>query len=431
MRNKSDLDIIYGINDRPKLKKSIPLAFQHILAMFAANATLPLLISSLMNLSSDQTTLLIQSALLMSGVTTLIQINRNKGIGSGLPLVMGTSNAFISTSLAIATDFGIGAVFGAAFIGGIFEFFIGKNLNKLQRLFPPIVGAIVVLTIGITLIPVGVRQAAGSLNTGSLENLFVALIVLISIVIFHQSSNVFLKSSSILLGIIVGYVAAFFLGMVDFSSVKETNLFSVPRPYQFPWRFEPVAIFSMIFMYLATSIETLGDVSALTRGAEGREPTNEEMSGAIMADGLSSSMAALFNSFPNTSYTQNVGVVSLTGVFSRHIVKIGAFILLLLAFVPRFSAVISIMPEPVLGGATIAMFSMVAVSGISLMQTIKLNSRNMLIIAISMGLGVGMNIVPEVTQQLPINMQIALTSGVVPAAVTAIFLNIVLPESNE
>lgn len=184
-------------------------------------------------------------------------------------------------------------------------------------------------------------------------------------------------------------------------------------------------------MYLATSIETLGDVSALTRGAEGREPTNEEMSGAIMADGLSSSLASLFNSFPNTSYTQNVGVVSLTGVFSRYIVKLGAFILLILSFVPKFSAIISVMPEPVLGGAAIAMFSMVAVSGISLMQTIKLNSRNMLIIAISLGLGVGLNLVPEATQQLPLNMQIVLTSGVVPAAVTSIILNVILPESDQ
>ncbi|GEM03910.1 uracil permease [Halolactibacillus miurensis] len=431
MSNESDLDIIYGINDQPTLKKAVPLAFQHILAMFAANATLPLLISSILNLSAAQTTLLIQSALLMSGVTTLIQISRNRGIGSRLPLVMGTSNAFISTSLAIATDFGIGAVFGAAFIGGLVEFFIGKYLDKLQRFFPPLVNAIVVLTIGITLIPVGITQAAGSINTGSLRNLFVALVVLISIIIFHQSSHVFLKSSSILLGIVVGYVMSYFLGMVDFSAITQTSWLSFPKPYQFQWKFEPVAIFSMIFMYLATSIETLGDVSALTRGAEGREPTNEEMSGAIMADGLSSSLASLFNSFPNTSYTQNVGVVSLTGVFSRYIVKLGAFILLILSFVPKFSAIISVMPEPVLGGAAIAMFSMVAVSGISLMQTIKLNSRNMLIIAISLGLGVGLNLVPEATQQLPLNMQIVLTSGVVPAAVTSIILNVILPESDQ
>ncbi|WP_083512040.1 uracil-xanthine permease family protein [Amphibacillus sediminis] len=428
MKQQSELDIIYHVNDKPSMKKSIPLAFQHILAMFAANATLPLLMGSLLNLTPQQTTILIQSALLMSGVTTLIQIGRFKGIGSGLPIVMGTSNAFISTSLAIANDFGIGAVLGATFIGGLIEFLIGRHLNRLKRFFPPLIGGVVILTIGITLMPVGIRQAAGNIDTGSPKNFLVAGIVLVSIIVFHQSKNKLLKSSAILLGIVLGYLVAFFLGMVDFNEVANSDWLSFPNPLQYRWSFEPVAIFSMLFMYLATTIETMGDISALTRGAEGREPTDKEMSGAIMADGLSSSIAAIFNAFPNTSYTQNVGVVNLTGVFSKHVVKVGAFLLILMALIPKISTIISIMPEPVLGGAAIAMFSMVAVSGISLLQSINLNSRNMLIIAISLGVGVGFNMVPEATAQLPFNLQMVLTSGVIPAALIAIVLNLLLSD---
>nr|WP_275581470.1 solute carrier family 23 protein [Amphibacillus cookii] len=311
------------MKDKPSIKKSIPLAFQHILAMFAANATLPLLMAALLELSAQETTVLIQSALFISGVTTIIQVVRIKSVGSGLPIVMGTSNAFISTSLAIAADFGIGAVFGAAFIGGMLEFIIGKNLKLLHKLFPPLIGAIVVLTIGITLIPVGIEQAAGSVDTGSIKNLSIASMVLTAIIFFHQSKYKFLKSSSILFGIVIGYLISFLWGLVDLSEVANSNWVSFPQPLQYRWSFEPVAIISMVLMYLATSIETLGDVAALTKGAEGREPTDKEMSGAIMADGLSSSIAALFNAFPNTSYTQNVGVVNITGVFSKHIVKVG------------------------------------------------------------------------------------------------------------
>ncbi|WP_218144073.1 uracil-xanthine permease family protein [Amphibacillus marinus] len=430
MSKQPENDILYGINDKPALTKSIPLAIQHILAMFAANATLPLLMAALLDFSIEETALLIQCALLVAGITTILQVSRVRKIGSGLPIVMGTSNAFISTSLAIATDFGIGAVLGASFVGGLVEFFIGHHLRFFRKIFTPLIGGIVVLTIGITLIPVGVKQAAGSINTGSPTNLLIAALVLISIICFHQSKHTFLKSSSILLGLILGYVVSLLVGVMEFTEITKSSWFSIPLPYQYQWSFEPAAIFTMIFMYLASTIETIGDVAALTKGAEGREPTEEEVAGAVKADGLSSCFASIFNAFPNTSYSQNVGVVSLTGVFSKHIVKIGGIILIILALVPKVSTAISVMPEPVLGGAAIAMFAMVAVSGIKLIQDINLNSRNMLIITISLGVGVGLNLVPEATQQLPFNLQVVLTSGVGPAAIISIFLNLLLPEEH-
>lgn len=427
----SELDIIYGINDRPELSKAIPLAFQHVLAMFAANITVPLLVSGLLGLSSSETTFLIQCALLMAGITTFIQLAKYKGIGSGLPIVMGTSNAFIATVLLIAGDYGIPGVLGASLIGALFEILIGKNLKKLKRIFPPLVSGIVVLTIGITLIPVGIEQAAGGgENIGDLTSLLIATIVLVTIIIFNQSKNKFLKSSSILIGIILGYIVAAFFNLVEFAPVLEASWFSFPKPFQYNLSFEPIAIVTMLFMYLATTIETMGDVSAITNGAEGRDPTDEELSGGVVADGISSALAAFYNSFPNTSFTQNVGVVNLTGVFSKYVVKIGAIILIILALLPKFSSIIAIMPESVLGGAALAMFSMVAVSGLSLLKKVKFDSRNMLIIAISVGLGVGLNIMPEATQLLPDGVRFALTSGVVPAALVAIIMNLLLPKND-
>lgn len=432
MENKmTEINIVYGIDDKPELSKSIPLAFQHILAMFASNITVPLLLSNALNLSSKDTTFLIQCALFMAGVATFIQINKKGTIGSGLPIVMGTSNAFIATVLAIGTQFGIGAVLGASLVGGLFEGLIALNLDKLKKVFTPLISGIVVLSIGITLIPVGIKQAAGgSGDIGSLRNLFISTTVLITIIIFNQYGSNFTKSSSVLIGLVVGYIISLFMNLIDFSPIIEASWVSFPRPFAYKWVFEPSAIIAMIFMYIATSIETIGDISALTSGAEGREATPKELKGGVLADGVASVISAFFNAFPNTSYTQNIGVVNLTGVFSRHVVKIGAIILLILALLPKFAAIISIMPEPVLGGASIAMFSMVMVSGLTLLKNTRYTSRNLLIIAISIGVGVGLNLVPEVTSQFSKNIQLFLTSGVVPASIISITLNLLLPQDD-
>lgn len=428
-KKATEIDILYGIEDKPKLAKGIPLAFQHILAMFTANITVPLLLAGLLGLGSSESTFLIQCALLVAGLTTLIQIRKNKKIGSGLPIVMGTSNAFLPTVLAIGGQFGIGAVYGATFVGGLFEAFLGKNLTRLRKVFTPVVSGIVVLTIGLTLIPVGIRQAAGgNQDMGNPINLLISSLVLIVIIVTNQSKNKFLKSTSILMGLVVGYGVSQIFGLVEFSAVGEASWLSVPKPLQYKWTFEPAAIVAMIFMYIATTIETIGDISALTTGAEGREATQEEMSGGVIADGISSCFAAIFNAFPNTSYSQNIGVVNLTGVFSRHVVKIGAFILITLSLLPKFSALIAVMPGPVLGGASLAMFSMVAVSGLTLLKQVKHNSRNLLIMAISLGIGLGLNLVPESVQYLHPDIQLFLTSGIVPASIIAITMDLLLPE---
>ncbi|MBO1264024.1 purine permease [Proteiniclasticum sp. SCR006] len=423
-----NIDIIYGIEDKPEFRKALPLAFQHVFAMFAANITVPLMVSSLIGLSSEETTFLIQCALFMAGVGTLIQIRKNKRIGSGLPIVMGTSNAFLSTVLSIASSFGLGAVFTASFLGGLFEIFLGKNIHRLRKIFSPIVSGVVVVTLGITLIPVGLRQAAGGVgNLGDGNAILVSSVVLLTIILCNKTRNRFMKSASILIGILAGFILSGFLGMVSMETVGSSSWIEIPMPFRYKWDFQPAAVIGMLFMYVATTIETIGDISALTVAGESREPTENEKTGGVMADGISSALAAMMNGFPNTSYTQNIGVVNLTGVFSRHVVRIGAYLLLLLAFFPKFATVLSIMPGPVLGGASIAMFSMVAVSGISLLGKITMNSRNSLIVALSLGLGIGLSIVPEALSGLHKDLQLILTSGVVPSAVTAMVLDHWLP----
>ncbi len=345
---------------------------------------------------------------------------------------MGTSNAFLATVLSIAGTYGIGAVFASSFIGGLFEMLLGKSLHKLKKVFTPLVSGVVVVTLGVTLIPVAIRQAAGGVsNMGDLKSLGIASVVLLTIVLCHKSKNRFVKSASILIGILAGFVLSGILGMLDGSAIRTASWLAVPKPFQYQWKFYPAAIIGMLFMYVATTIETLGDISAITVAGEDREPSEEEKTGGVLADGFASSLAAIMNGFPNTSYTQNIGVVNLTGVFSRHVVRIGAYMLLILAFFPKFAAVLSMIPIPVLGGASIAMFSMVAVSGFSLLGKIPFTSRNSLIIALSLGLGIGLSLVPEALGDLHQDIQLILTSGVVPSALTAISLDLFLPAEEE
>ena len=430
-QNNQTVEILYNVEDVPEGYKKYAYALQHILAMFAANVTLPILVVGALGLSAQEGTLLIQSAMLMAGIATLIQVHGFKKIGSRLPIVMGTSNAFISTVMAIVTQFGIGAALGASFIGGLFETFLGNYLDKVRNIFTPLVTGVVVMTIGITLIPVGIRQAAGSrtlIGYGAPINWFLSLLVILTIVLCYRSKSKFFKSASILMGIFVGYIVAIMLNQIDFSILDQSAWISLVTPFAFKWEFHLTAIVAMLFMYVATTVETVGDVSALTIVSRNREATPEENKGAVLADGIASSIAAIFNGFPNTSYTQNIGVVNLTGVFSNIVVKIGALILIGMSLFPKLAALILIVPEPVLGGATLVTFSMVFVSGISLVMRAPFTSRNMLIIALSLGLGVGLNLIPESLAFVPLSFRLMLTSGVVPSAVVAILLSYFLPE---
>ena len=428
-------DVIYNVEDKPPVRQSIVYALQHILAMLAGNVTVPLLVISLVGLQSGEGIFLIQCALLVAGLATQMQVVGFKQVGSRLPIVMGTSNAFLSTVVAIVSQYGIPACLGAGLIGGLFETFLGCFLDKLKKIFNPLVSGIVVMTIGLTLIPTGMKQAAGSKTAAGLGapiNLLLSGLVILVIILCNRSRVKMIKSASILIGIVAGYIVAICMGQVDFSAVRDAGWFSIPTPLRYKLEFKWPAIVSMLFMFVATTVETVGDTAALTTIAKGRPPKPEESKGAILADGLGSVLASFFNAFPNTSYTQNIGVVNLTGVFSRSVVTLGAFILVGMSLFPKLSAIILCVPEPALGGATLVTFTMVFLSGLSLIRQEPLNNRNLLIMAVSLGVGVGFSLVPEVTQAcLPQSVAVCLNNGIIPAAILAIVLDNFYPKEKK
>jgi NCS2 family nucleobase:cation symporter-2 len=423
---------VCGIDENPPPLQSILFAFQHLFAMFSATILVPILVSNLLSLSTEEKTYLIQCALLASGVATIIQVLRFWRIGSRLPIVMGTSNAFLPIVTGIASRYGIGAVLAASFIGAIFETIIGFFLPKMRKLFSNLVLGIVVLTIGLTLIPVGIRQfGGGNHNFGSIENLFIAGFVTVVIIVCNQIFKGVIRSSAILIGMISGYILAVVFGLVSFAPVVDANWFSVPLPFSYTWTFHWDAIVAMLIMYVVTAAETMADSSAITMAGEGRSATHEELEGAVMADGVGSIIGNFLNAFPNTSYSQNVGVIALTGIMSRGVILICAFILMFISLLPKLSTLLAIMPTAVLGGASLIMFSMVASSGLVVLHQVALNRRNLLIIAVSLGLSVGLNAVPSTLGILPDGLRLIFAeTGVATATVVSIILDQLLPEED-
>jgi NCS2 family nucleobase:cation symporter-2 len=426
------VDPKFDVEGKPPLKEAVPLGMQHVLAMFAGNVTVPIIIAGVLGLTIGERAFLIQCAMFMAGVATLMQVYRIGPMGAKLPVVMGTSFGFVPTSIAIGSQFGLPGILGATFVGGFFEAFLGFFLKPIRKYFRPIVTGTVLLTIGLSLLPTGINYVAGGVGAadfGSAQNLLLAGIVLATIVILNQYTKGILSLSSILIGIIVGYLVAIPMGKVSFDAVAQAGWFSFPRPLQFGMTFHPTAIGAMLVMYLVTAVETVGDISGITVGGANREATDKELSGGVIADGIASSLAAVFNALPNTSFSQNVGIVSFTGVMSRYVVAVGAVFLLGASMFPKIGALIAVMPASVLGGAAILMFAMIATSGLVLISKDTLNRRNLLVVALSLGLGLGFSSVPGALEAFPETFRLIFAgSGIVVACLTALFLNIVLPE---
>ena len=425
-------------NENLEFSKSIPLGIQHVLAMFAGNITVPIIVAGVFGQTPEQKIFLIQMALFVAGVATLIQTVGIGKIGSKLPIIQGTSFGFIPVMLPFKA-FGLGAVFGAALIGGIFQMFLGYFLKPIRHMFPPLVTGIVVLMIGVSLLGVGFQYAGGGawlLNNkpevfANGSHLFLAFTVLIVTVVVHQYSKGFLGSASILIGMVVGYLVAIPMGMIQFGKIASASWFSLPMPLQYGLDFVPGAIILMLFMAVVTTIETIGDISATTMGGDNREATDEELSGGILADGLGTVFASLFNAMPNTSYSQNAGLVAFTGVISRHVGTIAGVILILLGLFPKLGGVIAAMPESILGGAAIVMFGLITAAGIKLIAQSEMTKRNLLILGLSLSFGIGMYLKPEFASHVPdlgIKLSLLLTTGLIPAGILAFVLNAILPK---
>ena len=421
-----------GSDKKLPLNQSIPLGIQHVLAMFAGNITVPIIIAGIFGQTPEQKIFLIQMALFVAGVATVIQTVGYGKIGSRLPIIQGTSFAFIPVMAPFAKA-GLGAVFTAAFIGGIFQMWIGRILKPIRHLFPPLVTGIVVLMIGVSLLKVGFMYAGGGgwlLNNkpevfGNSNHLIISFTVLIVAIWPNQKGKGMVSAASILIGMVAGYIVAMLFGMVDFGKIAAAGWFAFPMPLQYGIEFVPGAIILMLFMAIVTTIETIGDISATTMGGANREATDKELSGGIMADGLGTAFGSVFNAMPNTSYSQNAGLVAFTGVVSRHVGTVAGVILILLGLFPKLGGIIAAMPESVIGGAAIIMFGLITSAGIKLIARSEMNQRNLLILGLSLSFGIGMSLLPQFVAHIPdfgISLKLLLTTGLIPAGMLAFIL---------
>lgn len=428
--------LIYGLNDRPPLRETLFAAAQHLLAIFVAIVTPPLIIASALKLDTDTTSFLVSMSLMVSGVATFIQCRRIGPVGCGLLCIQGTSFSFIGPIIAAGLAGGLPAVFGATVAGSVVEMFVSRILKYARRVVTPLVSGIVVTLIGMSLIKVGISacgggEAAKAAGTfGSIENVGIAALVLVLIVFFNRSSNRYLRMGSIVIGLVVGYAVSWSLGMVDFGSVQSYGGFNYPNPFKYGLRFDISSIIGLGLVYLITSIEAYGDITAnsLISGepVEG-ETFMRRAQGGILADGFNSMLAGLaFCSFPNSIFAQNNGMIQLTGVASRYVGYFIAGMLVLLGVFPAVGIVFSLMPSPVLGGATLLMFGTVAAAGIRIIASQTINRKATLVMAISFSLGLSVELVPEILSQLPSTVQSIFSSGITTGGLAAIISNLVI-----
>ncbi len=430
-------------NYTPPLAKAIPLGIQHVLAMFVSNVTPAIIVAGAAGFgfgsnSPDFPELIymIQMAMVFAGIATLFQTIGVGPMGARLPIVQGTSFAFLPIMIPLVAGKGVDAMaglMGGVLIGGLFQGSLGLIINKIRFALPPLVTGLIVTMIGLALVQVGIQYAAGGVPAigtpeyGSLQNWFVAIVVVVVTLGLKFFTRGMLSISAVLIGLLVGYAVAFAMGMVSFDNVGRAASFALPNPLHFGIEFQFAAIVGFCFMGVVSAIETVGDVSGITKGGAGREATSEEMAGATYADGFGSAIAGLFGGLPNTSFSQNVGLIAMTGVMSRHVVTCGAIFLIVAGLVPKVGAIISTVPIEVLGGGVIVMFGMVVAAGISMLSDVDWNRRNMVIFAIALSVGLGLQLEPGAVQHLPDTLRVLMTSGLLPAAVIAITLNLLLP----
>lgn len=429
--NDEDLELAYGLDEKPPLPKSILLALQHVSVMIVPSTAVAFIVAGAVGLDAADTTYLVQMVILFAGVATIVQAYTVGPVGAKLPIVMGTSFAFVGAMTSIGASSGLDVVFGSIVVAAVVvPFLLGWQFKRLQSFFPPVVTGLIVIIIGLYLIPVGMEYSAGGAgadNFGSIENISLALVVLVIAVSFNLLLKGVWRMMSILIGISVGYAIAIVLGVVDFSPISDAAWFAVPAPGEFGFSFEAVPLLTFAFLFLVSGMETIGDMSGIT-AAEGRNPTGDEFRGGIFADGFVSAIGAVFGSFPQTSFSQNVGIINFTGVMSRHIVGIGGIILVVLGLVPKIGAIVTTIPDAVFGGAVLVMVGMVAASGMRLLfLNIEMNRRNMVIIATALGLGLGVETVPEALAGLPPSAQIFFGEAVIVTGLTALVLNTFVP----
>lgn len=427
---------IFELGGVPPMKQVVPLGLQHVVAAIVGVVTPALLVSNTVGLSGPDKTILVQVSLLITAIATLIQLYPlGKRIGSGLPVIMGISFAYVPTLLAIGGKFDLATILGAQIVGGCVAILFGIFLKQLRRFFPPLVTGTVIFTIGLSLYPTAVKYMAGgaaSPTFGSPKNWLVAIITFAAVIFFNYFTKGVSKLASILLGMIIGYVVALMMGMVSFEAVGTAGWFQLVGPLHFGLKFNISACISMAIMYIVNSVQTIGDLSSTTLGGLDRLPSDKELSGGIVAQGAASILGAFFGGLPTASYSQNVGIVTVNRVVNKIVFAFAACVLLVAGFIPKFASALTTIPQSVIGGATISVFATITMTGIRMITSEKLTQRNVAVVGLAVALGVGVTSVSGSLGGFPDWVTTVFgSSSVVIATLMAILLNTILPKDQE
>lgn len=434
-KSKSSVQNVYRLDGRVPLASAIPFGLQHILAMFVANISPVLIVSGVCNLSAQETARLIQTAMIIAGIGTLVQLFPIWRVGSRLPIVMGISFTFVSVFCYIGPKYGYGAVIGAIMIGGLIEALLGIFAKFWRRIITPLVAACVVTAIGFSLLSVGANSFAGGVGSadfGSWQNWVLGGVTLLSCILFNVFAKGTLKQLSVLFGLIVGYILAVCMGKVDFSALQDISVVSFPKLLPYKPVFNLSAIISVTMIFLVSATETIGDTSALTSSVLKREPTDREISGSLVCDGLISSLSSCFGCMPITSFSQNIGLVAMTNVVNRFTIGTGAVIMIIAGIFPAVGAILATLPEAVLGGCTIMMFGTIVVSGLQMLSNCGFSQRSITIAALSLSIGLGFTQVPAMFELFPdIVYTIFAENCVAVVFLVSILLDLIMPKEKK
>ena len=435
VKDSASIENIYTLDGKVPLAKSVPFGLQHVLAMFVANIAPIMIVAGACGLTAQNTASLIQTAMIVAGIGTLVQLFTVWKLGAKLPIVMGISFTFVSIFCYVGPHWGYEAVIGAVLIGGCIEVILGLCAKYWRGLIAPIVAACVVTAIGFSLLSVGANSFGGgngAADFGSAQNWILGTVTLISCLLFQIFAKGPAKQLSVLFGLVVGYILAICMGVVDFTALHDVKAVSVPEFMPFTPVFNFNAILSVVLIFLVSATETIGDTSAMTNTVLHREPTNREISGALACDGFVSSFSALFGCLPITSFSQNVGLLAMTKVINRYTIATGACIMIIAGLIPAIGALLATLPEAVLGGCTIMMFGNIVLSGLQMIGSCGYTQRNITIAALSLSVGLGFTQVPEIFAIFPDIIRTVFAENCVAVVfLAAILLNLFLPKEGE
>ncbi len=425
--------LLYGIDDKPPFAMSLVLALQHILAAFAGIIAVPLVVCAVLNFSVEQTSIMVSATIFASGITTILQSRGVGPIGSRVPGMMGTDFTFVNPSISVGSQFGIAGIITATITGSLVEVILSRFIKPLMKFFPPLITGTVVSLIGITLLPVSIDWAAGGVGAqdyGSLKNLGVAFSIMLFTLFLHHFGKGIMSTAAVFIGMVAGYIVCIPMGMVNLQAVADAKWIAFPRILQYGFHFDLASTLAFVPAFLVSTIGTVGIMIAIGESSN-QKLSSDRVASGVLCDGIGSAISGLFGAGPNTAFSQNVGLITLTKVASRRVMILAGIILAFLGVFPKLSALIAVMPSAVLGGVGVIMFGLVAAQGIKTLSFIHLGDRELLIISVAFALGIGVTVKPDILQNLPSAIQMIFSSGISTGTLAALILNMVLVEKRD